>query len=422
MRIFNLTFRKEKKGFFLVLRETGRTNGHTVRVKNLIEPDFSFWDKKQQAFMQPTENAIHNNKVLQGMKARYQQLIDEYAPQTLADLKEIVRTGKCRKNTKAQTFGELVQEKIELEKNKGTDDAKAPSQNYRNYVTLLHKLETEGQIINVPAIEINNRHFEKFGVFLKAQQGKARNNYVSVMKRFYAVHNYAYQKEKVKHRLTYKFMNDAPTKDAPERTVPTLREYKRLVKVNLEKVTIKNNNTLQTKQMYLDFCIFMYEMKIRPCDLLNLHYNNIKTNDINGKLYICYTPIKKKNYTERRKVKNCMTPKAIEIMQKYQGISKAGYIFPFKMNETFWIFDNDAIFEKWCNKRNYILQQINKFLKAAAKQARIKTQRFSLYSLRNARITHEIGEGKKSIMMIAKEAGTSLTMIDKHYFTMEAAQ
>lgn len=39
---------------------------------------------------------------------------------------------------------------------------KKPSRNYQTYINLLHKLEDEGRLIDIPVAEIDNSHFVWF--------------------------------------------------------------------------------------------------------------------------------------------------------------------------------------------------------------------------------------------------------------------
>lgn len=73
MANFNLTFSNEKRGFFLRITEKGKTNGLRAKVQNLINPNFDYWDKKQQRFNEASNDAIHNNSVLREMKTSIRQ-------------------------------------------------------------------------------------------------------------------------------------------------------------------------------------------------------------------------------------------------------------------------------------------------------------------------------------------------------------
>jgi hypothetical protein len=50
----------------------------------------------------------------------------------------------------------------------------------------------------------------------------------------------------------------------------------------------------------------------------------------------------------------------------------------------------------------------------------VSPEDFSLYTFRHSSITHEIKANEKSPAVIAAEAGTSVTMIEKHYFDITA--
>lgn len=108
MANFNLTFSNEKRGFFLRITEKGKTNGLRAKVQNLINPNFDYWDKKQQRFNEASNDAIHNNSVLREMKNKYQTILDTCNPQTPLELKQMVEAGKVVEAAKVLTLGDYL--------------------------------------------------------------------------------------------------------------------------------------------------------------------------------------------------------------------------------------------------------------------------------------------------------------------------
>ena len=97
MANLNLSFSLEKNhGLVLRITERGKSNGSRVTVKNLLNPEFTTWDKKEQKFMGKGKEVAHNNLVLKKMMQSYRTAL------------------------KSDAY---------------------------NYITLLHKLEAEGKII-----------------------------------------------------------------------------------------------------------------------------------------------------------------------------------------------------------------------------------------------------------------------------------
>ena len=72
------------------------------------------------------------------------------------------------------------------------------------------------------------------------------------------------------------------------------------------------------------------------------------------------------------------------------------------MNEYDWDFSNAKEWGKWTIRK--------------ARYVGVEKDRFTLYTFRHSAITHEVEKKNKDICTIAKEAGTSPKMIDKHYF------
>ena len=95
-------------------------------------------------------------------------------------------------------------------------------------------------------------------------------------------------------------------------------------------------------------------------------------------------------------------------------MSPQGYIFPFSMNNYEWDFDNAKSFAKWYIRKQKQLEDINKFLEKI--KPILKAKQLTNYTFRHSAFTHEIKAGKKNIMQIAKEGGTSVKMLEHHYF------
>lgn len=414
--IFNLSYSFEKQhGFVLRITERGKTNGSRVTVKGLTDPNFARWDKKEQRFIDPTEKAIHNNKVLKELKERYQYFIDNGSPQTPTELKHMVETGVMVGTSKLLTFGDFLKRTIESMKQANN---KKPSKNYQNYINLFHKLEKEGSIINTPLFDINNSHFKAFGRFvLSLSDNEGKTNYINHMKRFKAIHKQAYQNDLNVNLLTYAYAEDAPTVETEKRIALTEKQYKRFVQLDLSFIPQSGRNREYFKELYHDFCIFLYEMKMRPVDVLRLHSSNIVDVSVGERKVECvrYIPEKKKNYKKDNIVYNKLTANAKAIISKYKGKSAQNYIFPFSMNEYDWDFNSPVDWGKWNNRKQATLEKIRAFLKKTAKFLGVNENDFILYTFRYSAITHEISQNKKAPEIIAFEAGTSIKMIDKNY-------
>ena len=414
---FNFTFKGGQ--FYLCCTVKGTSTRHYKEVSGrfqLSHPNFKRWDKKEQRFVEPTHEAIFNNAQLEAMKKHYQNLyetlsanmevangkmlfsLEEKAPKIIAE--------------KQMTFGNFVRQLIH---NGKTENIKKPSKNYQRYINLLHKLEREGTIIDKPLKDICNADFIAFGRFimnsLTAEEGK--NNYVNLMKLFKTVHTQAYNRELNDNLLRYPYMREAPPHKSKERVVLTLKQYHKFCTLDLTVIPQCGVNPMFYKELYRDFCIFLYEVKMRPCDAIRLHSNDIH----NG--HIVYVAEKKKNYIDERKRKTCvkLTENAKQIVRKYRGRSAKGYVFPFAMNNYAWYFDDAVSWNKWHNRKQKTLQDINKFLHKL--ESVLHVDGITLYTFRHSAFTHAVNIKGSNLLKIAREGATSIDMLESHYYHLQ---
>lgn len=416
MANINLRFTTErskgtKKKLSLKAIVKGKTNGHYKDVQGLINPDFNYWDSKSQCFNQASTDAIHNNNVLRMMLNHYQRILDVA---DIKDGKELFAHNEAAtvQAAKQLTLGIYLERLIDRMKH---ETIKNPSANYQNYITLLHKLQDEGKIINTPLNQVTNTHFKAFRDYIFYSLNGV--NYEHLMRMFQATINKAFQDELTTNVLTYKYKQDKPNNvekdmEKAKTGVGALseREYKAFLDLDLSTLPAGNNSQRQYYELYRDFCVFMYETKIRPEDVAKLHSRDINTD--NGTIF--YWIGKGKNWnTCKSFVTTTITPKAQQIINKYAGQSSKGYVFPFAMNEYDWDFKDYASFHKWKNKWNSQLESINKFLKKAA--AALNLKNMTTYYFRRSTFTHKIKQGV-NLMQLAKEGGTSLEMFNNHYY------
>ena len=414
---FSFTFKDSV--FCLCCTVKGTTTRHYKEVSGsykLTNPNFKKWDKKEQRFVEPTTEAISNNAKLEAMKEHYQKLYE-----TLSESLEIAN-GKMLFSLeskapriiaeKQMTFGDYVRQLIQ---NGKTEKNKKPSKNYQKYINLLHKLEKEGTIIDKPLKDICNADFIAFGHFildrLTTEEGK--NNYANLMKLFKAVHTQAYNRELNDNLLRYPYMKDAPIKKSKERVALTLKQYHKFCTLDLAVIPQSGVNPMFYKELYRDFCIFLYEVKMRPCDVIRLHSNDIH----NG--FIVYVAEKKKNYLNERKRTTSvkLTETAKLIVRKYCEKSTKGYVFPFAMNNHEWNFDDAASWNKWHNRKQKTLQDINEFLHKFENVLHVDG--ITLYTFRHSTFTHAVNTKGSNLLKIAREGATSIDMLENHYYHLQ---
>ena len=200
-------------------------------------------------------------------------IIDTCNPTSPAELKRMVETGILVNACVPLTLGAFLKQLIDGMKHEAI---KKPSKNYQNYITLYHKLEAEKEIINVPLCDICNQHFKQFGKFiLSLPMDLGKSNYIPLMKRFKSVIRKAYKEELTHNVLTYDYSEKAPTIERKPRFALTESQYNKFVNLDLSVIAQSGVNREYFKELYRDFCIFLYEMKMRPVDVIRLHSDNV---------------------------------------------------------------------------------------------------------------------------------------------------
>lgn len=420
MAVINFTFTTSPQGYKaptlgVVACLKGTDKRKPMRIEGLTSPDYAHWDKKQQRFLGGTQNDVDNNNLLDALRSQCEQLQKNSQITTPQQFIDALRTGVAPKDV--VTFGDFLNSLIEEMRN-GTNN-KRPSKNYQVYINLLHKLERESNIINVALADVCNKHFIAFSDFiLSLSDDEGRTNYYNLMKLFKQVHTKAYDKELNNNVLRFKYAKYTPVvadEDEEKRPSLTQEQYTQFVNLDLSKISQSGINKEFYKSLYHNFCVFLYEIKIRPVDALKLHTDNIVT--INGKQYFKYVAEKKKNSNEKDKVTYApITSKALEIINRYKGKSSKGYIFPFSLNEYDWNYNNASSWNKWCNRKQRALEMVNVWLK---KVATILGVNFPLvcYTFRHSTLSHACMADGANWGRIALEAATSIEMLQKHYVT-----
>ncbi|MFI3305495.1 MAG: hypothetical protein R3Y68_03140 [Rikenellaceae bacterium] len=420
MANLKLSFTSKNGAFVLCATTKGTSLRHYKTVMGLRNPNFDCWDRKTQRFTESTSDALYNNGVLLKMRKLYQGIIDvnEYiSGKDLFASSEEVATPVAPSTTTIKphkiTMGEFL---IQIISEMKFESVRRPSKNYQHYITLLHKLEDEKRLIKMPIESIDDTQFMKFCKYV-AKELKGVN-YMGLTKHFKATIGKAKKRHLTKHVLDYPYAEDMPAKKINVNKiyhgvdVLTAEEYQRFIDLDMD--TVPSGGVKQSfyKWLYRDFCVFLYEMKMRPCDVLALQ----KVNLIEGTDRLAYIPMKKKNFKDERRSMtiNTVTPIASELIKKYAGQSSQGYIFPFAMNEYSWDLNDAVSFNKWYNRKQYTLEKMNRFLFKI--KTILKVNKLTLYTFRHSTFTHEIGANNKPLLQIAKEGGTGVEMLEKHYY------
>lgn len=455
MALITLKFANKNGRFCLCATVAGTSIRHYRSITELKNPDWKTWDKLTQRFGNRRPIDRENNAILDKILSFYNNLLaqhefktgkelfnfqpitqnsdqlEEKSKETTPNLKSTFPKSNIVNTIVEPTLGEWILQIIEEIKN---PTRLKPSASYQCYLTLYHKLEAEGKLINQPISTLNDGSFVHLIKWINKQPGKngKGNNFVGIMKMFTATLNRARKARLTTYRPDFPYMDYAPTFKITDKARDLLsdggaiksltdEQYLRFVQMDLSEIKMNGGSKMEYyKELYRDFCSLLYEMKSRPIDILRLHWDNIAYDNKN-KRYVCsYIPAKKKNYGKSAKHTSkalsiqFLSPEAVKIINKYKGKSKGGYIFPFKLNETRWNFNDPKQFHHHYYKGNHICGRINRFLHKVGDKLELPFK-LTMYAFRRTSITQALIENKMPLYMIAQTAGTSIEMIEAHY-------
>lgn len=416
----------------VVIGYKGTAQGRkSLLIDGLTLPDFRYWDKRTQRFTSGTDTARANNPVLDAICVRCDELLNNSEITSPSEFIDAFKSGITPSD--ALTLGGFLRSLI-YEMRNGTNN-KRPSKNYQCYINLLHKLEKEEvaqykgkvlDLINVPIADVDNKCFIQFGKFvLSLSDDEGRTNYLNIMKLFKQVHTKAYNRELTDTLLRFKYADNAPLlSDEYAEKSPSLtpEQYAQFVALDITTLRKSGSLTYGLMQMYKDFCVFLYETKMRPVDVTRAQNDNIVT--VNGKQYYRYIPEKKKNNKESNKDKTVYAPLsdvALSIISKYNGQSSQGYIFLFSMNEYNWDMMNAKSWNNWNNRKARLQEMINKWLRGKVAKALNWDIVPHLYTFRHSALTHACMSEGANWGIIALNGGTSIDMLQRHYVSNTAA-
>lgn len=423
---------KTKQNLRVCVKEPGSSQYHPraiafIGVGDLTDPDLVKFNSKKQRFEPRSRNAAINNTLLEKIEKLCNFLIDENAPDCVEDFWKLVEQNKAGKpvSKEKKTLEWFLHYLIEEYRHGGMN--KLPSANFQTYIRLLHHLERENErqhskhILCTPIYKVGDKEFEQFGDYLRSLKA---TNYLDQMKYFKRAHNLAIRKGFVSDPLTYRYMDYVPPKTFEELTalskgVSSLSpmQIQQIEQLDLSKIIWDGKNSDFYKELYMDTCLLMFYLFSRPIDTLNMKWSNIRKCEKG--FYIEYLPIKKKNSSNALKsfVRCPINDKAMAIINKYQGMSKAGYILPYPYNNRTWDLSVPEQYHTRYNRNNAMLCKINRFLKKIASHLKITffNDTLTTYVFRHSAISIAISQNKIPPIIVAKMAGTSLKEIERSY-------
>lgn len=411
---------------------------HYKLVQGLKSPAYTpdCWNEKQRLFI-AGENAAYNNQVTKSLIDALNALI---ATNSYTDGKQLFAAYEYALThvvaSKTMSLADYVALVLDNEKER-------PTSNYELYNTLLNNLQGHDRkhkghhktfepakfngalLADTPLNQIGNRHFEAFGSWIKTAKGG--KGYKNLMTTFKAVISRAQKAGLTDMTLTYDWRRNRPIKEQKAMTakqrieakgrevsILTADEFSRFETFDVLAVAPKQKYFQQLAQLYKDAVLLMYYTKSRPADVINFTWAQ-NYDEENGRLI--YTPHKLR-YRPNSKgeiisVTIQLPKQAVEIINRYKGQSKGGYLLPLPMNETSWNIVAD--FKRWNIRVKNVEQRINKLLKKIANALQLTETNLSMYDFRHSAITHALNAGENPFA-VAQMAGTSVAKIEQHYY------
>lgn len=398
-------------------------------VKGLRNPDYDRWDKKNQCFIGIDEDTTYNNNVLNNvLKKINNEILAVGDFDTPLEVVKAYRTGVTAQFKREVTFTELLRQIVADERNKKS----TRSTNYQLYHNLCNKLTSAKgprhngkRIADLRVEEVDNAVFAAFGDWvLKERGGKGYKNLMTTFKAainraseryHHDVHKLDYPWRKLQPKKVTTGLTAAQQLAATASLVPTLstEEIERFESFDLSAIAPRQRRNRFLLELYRDFAMLMYHTMSRPVDVMKWDYVH---NYSAATRQIVYVPHKLRNRGGKRVIVN-LNDKAVSIIEKYRGKSKGGYLLPLPLNDRAWGDDIDGpTFDEWETKRNATLLHTNANLKKIAKALSLGVQSLTLYTFRHSAITHAVNAPGSNVFHIARNAGTSVKMIEKHYY------
>ncbi len=394
----------------LVLRISENKDRFYKSVEYLLKgsPDYKHWKADKEQFSGYSAFYQENNQALADFKQIYWNLVKEHPELTARQISDYYKHEQRHTGSEPVELADWTVDQYAnnigryLEVITLRERAKSGC-NYEGYYKLLRKCRKE--LPGFDAMPFSTLDYNKMVQIAHTfAKGKA---YVHHSKRFRALLGKASKDKDVLFNLAqigdFKFCDYNPNRyevDGHDPDVLSAEELKTFLNLSIEDLTPQYKNR-QIVEVYYDFCVFMFHSFFAPCDVIKA-----KWRDITRRGTICVR--RKKTH---RPVEVPVTPVMRQIINKYKGQSKDGYIFP--------IMDDEK--ERTYTTKDYTFKKFREFLNKWLKVVGIELGlSFDLYAyvFRHTAITVAIDNGL-SIAYVANAAGTSVEMIQQHYYNGE---
>lgn len=380
--------------------------GHLMKGR----PDLKHWRQDKEMFSGYSEFYKENNQALHAFKNIYRTLIQKH-PELSA--RQVACFYDDHKHTGAQpvpledwtaddyrnSVSRFLQVVIKREKAK-------QGCNYEVYYKLLRRCRKD--IAGFDSMLFSTIDYNQMVTI--AYVFARGNGYKNISKSFRALLGKAHKDRDVMFRLDqigdFRFCDYSPCKYDTGIRHPDILDTERLrtfLSSDPWSLTPGYKNR-KTVELYHDFCVFMFHSFFAPCDVIKA-----KRRDITSRNTIMIR--RKKTH---RLVEVPVSPAMRQIISKYNGKSEDGYIFP--------IMDDKK--EREHKTKDYTFkvfrEKLNDWLKVVG-EALGTDYRLYAYVFRHTAITVAADSGLP-VSYISNAAGTSVEMIQRHYYNGESQQ
>ena len=414
--LFNLIYKIMVKlkfvviGGVLTLRISENKTRCYKRVNHLLKGNPNVekhWNQEKERFSSYAVSYSDNNKILEEFKGIYWKLIQEHPELNARQISDYYKT-KAQESLKKDVF-----------ENWSVDDYKNSVEKYLEIVILREKAKQGCNYelyyklllrcrMDIPGFSTMAFSTIDYNTMVSiALIFAKRKSYRHVSKTFRALLGKAHKDQNVMFNLaqigTFCFNEYNPDRyDVSDKhpDVLTDEQIRRFLNLSVQDITPTYNNRQQV-ELYYDFCVFMFHTFFAPCDVIKAKLRDITRNN---------TLLVKRKKTHRT-VEVPITPVVRSIINKYKGMSKDGYIFPIMNDE----YEKNHTVKDYTYKK--FREHLNIWLKLIGKE--LDTD-FDLYAyvFRHTAITIAVNNGLP-LSYISNAAGTSVEMIQKHYYNGE---
>ena len=369
------------------------------------------WDDEKERFIRTSPYAKENNAALQEFKATFSKLLLKHPDFTARQISNyyIEQKDKARKEAIA------AEKKLDIK-------IVTPMEYSNNVEKFLEKIIQREKVKTGCNFEVYAKALSKFRKIIPdfsslkftdldydrmieiAGYIAQHKGYAGSAKAFRNLLGKASRDRDVKFHLyqigDFRFQDYDPDKDELHDEKPdvlTPNQVRKFLSLDVGRITPTYHDRTQV-ELYYDFCIFMLNSFLAPCDVINLKRKNLSGRG---------TIITKRKKTHRQ-IELPVTPAMEEIVAKYEGQSKCGYLFP--------IMDDSKIKEYRTRDYQYtkFREYLNVWLKEIGKELGLSFDLYA-YVFRHTAISLAIDDGLP-ISYVASVAGTSTDIIEQHYY------